>query len=369
MNQLISVIMPAYNAALYLPAAVESVRRQTYKNWELIIADDGSADTTPELLRQFSATDARIRILHQENAGASAARNTGMAHAAGDLIYFMDSDDTIVPEALEKIAGAFSQYDVDIVEFGFQYVNARGETYGGSSPKLDKALFTGDEVRDYLLAETIATSPERSTPNGLTVYNWSAAYTAKFLRSANWQLVSEREYIYEDYYSRLQLFGLAQRVAILPDRLYNYYIHAGSLMQRYQPDRFARVRKLYGDALALCEERGYSDTVKKRVSWFFICNVNVAIYAMLQNVTSAGEQRRQLREIANDGLFIKAVNEWKDAKLPRSRKLLFAAYRSRDPLLLRALFRHQLKKFGGPPGASEQNQNKIKSKNREEYIA
>jgi glycosyltransferase involved in cell wall biosynthesis len=96
----ISVIIPVYNAEKYVAAAVESVLSQTYNNIELLIIDDGSPDKSIEVCQQF--TDPRIKIIRQANKGVSAARNTGIHHAKGDYIAFLDADDIWTPSKLEK---------------------------------------------------------------------------------------------------------------------------------------------------------------------------------------------------------------------------------------------------------------------------
>src|SRR5688500_17587486 len=91
MNKLTSIIIPAYNAASYLPDSVGSVIAQTYPHWELIIVNDGSTDNTLQVLESF--TDPRIRCIHQANSGVSTARNNGIENAKGHYICFLDADD------------------------------------------------------------------------------------------------------------------------------------------------------------------------------------------------------------------------------------------------------------------------------------
>ena len=98
--KLVSVIIPIYRVEKYIAATVESVLAQTYKNFELLIVDDGSPDKSVEICQQF--TDSRIRIIRQENRGVAAARNTGIRHAKGDYLAFLDADDIWLPEKLEK---------------------------------------------------------------------------------------------------------------------------------------------------------------------------------------------------------------------------------------------------------------------------
>jgi len=96
-NHVVSVIIPTYNRAHFLAEAINSVLEQTYKNYEIIVIDDGSTDGTSEIVKQFGN---KIRYFYQENRGPSAARNTGIKNAIGDLVAFIDSDDVWLPEKL-----------------------------------------------------------------------------------------------------------------------------------------------------------------------------------------------------------------------------------------------------------------------------
>lgn len=103
-----SIIIPTYNRAAFLPAAIESVLLQTHSNWELIVVDDGSTDNTREVVTAY--TDSRINYVFQPNAERSAARNNGIAHATGDYVCFMDSDNEMLPTRLAGLQQALSSY-------------------------------------------------------------------------------------------------------------------------------------------------------------------------------------------------------------------------------------------------------------------
>ena len=110
---MISIVLPSFNRARILPKAVESILRQTYKDFELIIVDDGSSDNTREVVKSFN--DDRIVYVHQENAGACVARNNGIYHARGEYIAFQDSDDIWHEDKLEKQLKALQDKHADIV--------------------------------------------------------------------------------------------------------------------------------------------------------------------------------------------------------------------------------------------------------------
>ena len=90
---LLSVIVPVYKVEAYLDRCVESIVGQTYKNLEIILVDDGSPDRSGEICDKWAAKDGRVKVIHKENGGGAAARNTGMYVMTGDLVAFVDSDD------------------------------------------------------------------------------------------------------------------------------------------------------------------------------------------------------------------------------------------------------------------------------------
>ena len=99
----ISVIIPVWNGARYLDACLNSILRQSWQHFEIIIVDDGSRDATWNMLMRWKKQDARIIPFHQENAGVSEARNTAMRHASGDYYRFVDVDDQLPPDSLEQL--------------------------------------------------------------------------------------------------------------------------------------------------------------------------------------------------------------------------------------------------------------------------
>src|SRR5262249_61710555 len=98
---LVSIIMPAYNAGKYIADSIQSVLAQTYSDWELIVVDDGSTDNTATVVQQFVTRDSRIKYFFQENGRLGKARNTGIKNASGSLIAFLDSDDLWLETQLE----------------------------------------------------------------------------------------------------------------------------------------------------------------------------------------------------------------------------------------------------------------------------
>lgn len=113
----VSVIIPIYNTAAYLPQALESICKQTLKELQIICIDDGSTDESPQIIKKRATLDERIQIISQKNQGQGAARNHGLSYATGEYIYFMDSDDVLATDCLETCYKLCETEDLDYVTF------------------------------------------------------------------------------------------------------------------------------------------------------------------------------------------------------------------------------------------------------------
>lgn len=125
-NILVSIIMPAYNAGEFIAESIESVIKQTYIDWELIVIDDGSTDNTATIVQEYVSKEKRIRYYYQENAKLAKARNSGIEKSNGDLIAFLDSDDLWLPQKLEFCVNEFCNGDQDIL-FTNSYIFQKAE--------------------------------------------------------------------------------------------------------------------------------------------------------------------------------------------------------------------------------------------------
>lgn len=111
---LISIIVPVYQVRDYVGECVESIQQQTYTNLEILLVDDGSTDGSGEVCDEYARKDERIRVIHQENKGLSGARNAGLDNVHGEYIAFVDSDDLVLTNYVEKLYGLIMKYEADI---------------------------------------------------------------------------------------------------------------------------------------------------------------------------------------------------------------------------------------------------------------
>ena len=124
---MVSIILPVFNAERFLPQCLDSILSQTYQAWELIAVDDGSKDGSIEILKSYKKRDNRIHIISKENEGVSIARNVALEHAHGDYIYFVDSDDIVMPEALMILVKAMDSNKATFVKSDFLPIDEQGK--------------------------------------------------------------------------------------------------------------------------------------------------------------------------------------------------------------------------------------------------
>ena len=125
---LLSIIVPVYNTAPFLLACIESILSQDFTSFDLILIDDGSTDNSGIICDDFARKDSRIHVFHKKNEGVSSARNLGLDNAYGEWVYFVDSDDQILPEGLRTLVNGISE-DVDIVLGGYERYDESGTLF------------------------------------------------------------------------------------------------------------------------------------------------------------------------------------------------------------------------------------------------
>jgi glycosyltransferase involved in cell wall biosynthesis len=213
----ISVILPVYNNEEYITKSVESVLEQSFSDFELIIVDDGSTDSTSEILDSF--TDSRIRLIRQPNQGPGAARNNALEIALGDYIMYLDSDDWFSPDALEVAYGEATRYDTDLTFFQMINYN-QGDIYENDW----FSLKTFDES-----FENRAFSPSQ-TPGSifdLSVGVCQKIYNHEFLKRIDARF--PEGIFFEDMPFFYYVYLKAERVSIIKKNLYFRRKHDGSI--------------------------------------------------------------------------------------------------------------------------------------------
>lgn len=222
MRPLISVIVPVYNVEAYLCFCLDSVLSQTLQDFEVICIDDASSDSSYKILSEYAHKDSRIHVLRNgQNKGLSYTRNVGLDAAKGTYIYFLDSDDTIVPECLEKACHAAEENAADFVMFGAKLLqDGRQRTYVSFTQQICDKVWNGRELFTVL----------QNSPAGIfscvQFKLWRSAFLLQF------GLRFYEEIYYEDLLFNFSTMMYAKKIVCIPDLLYHYCRRCNSIIMQ-----------------------------------------------------------------------------------------------------------------------------------------
>lgn len=215
-DMLVSVIVPVYNVAPYLGECLESVCSQTYKNLEVILIDDGSTDESGEICDRWCDKDSRVRVIHQQNAGVSCARNAGLCVCTGDLIAFVDSDDWLDWQMLEKLVRCLLENDADAAMCGF--VDCPHGT------PVEKGLFPAPPC------DFTGTVYQMMRRNGYFTALWAKLFRRELIFREGGPIRFDPALAFgEDEVWLLELLREAGRTAFVPEALYFWRPREGSV--------------------------------------------------------------------------------------------------------------------------------------------
>ena len=214
-NPLISIIVPVYKVEQYLERCIESVLRQTFRDFELILVDDGSPDCCGSICERYAAQDARIRVIHQENQGQAAARNHAVQQANGAYIVFVDSDDYVEPDCLEYLMMLKNEYEADMTIGGFTYL------YEGKQSKSRSA-----EEKEEVLGACQALIRMNYT-KGFGATPWAKLYKKELIVKHPFP----EGQIYEDLATLYKIVGDCETIAVGTRKIYYWLQRSGSTMR------------------------------------------------------------------------------------------------------------------------------------------
>lgn len=228
----VSIVIPAYNAAAFIERTVESIKKQSYPNWELLIVNDGSKDNTGAVIDKIAASNERIIALHQENGGEIAARHTGVAHATGEWIMFVDADD-MLPETSIASLMKYHQTGIDIIVGTIHVQNFKP---------------TGEKFEDYFFKNrNIGIMSGTEFARGVMTYNIQMSacgklYKKSILDSFHWCLDRQIKQN-PDLLMNLGIGAYVNKVCVTNEPVYEYLISEGTASSGVMP--FANWMRLF----------------------------------------------------------------------------------------------------------------------------
>ena len=223
---LISVIVPVYNILEYLPRCVESIRKQSYPNLEILLVDDGSTDGTGALCDELAGKDERIRVYHKENGGSSSARNLGLSKARGEYIGFVDSDDYISENMYQCLYEGIVKYDVCVAQVGRDEIDEQGNLLPNicEPPAKDEVIGHRDFLKELLM------------------HRGDCSFCTKLFHK---NVLEGKEFptgaLNEDFHFLIELLPKIGQIVSLPPQAYHVFYRMGSNSRKKDAEQFSRV--------------------------------------------------------------------------------------------------------------------------------
>ena len=340
-NAKVCVIIPVYRVdAALLRECIDSVTAQTLRDIEIILVDDGATEELANILDDYSANDNRIKVIRQENAGASAARNAGLASCTADYVTFVDSDDYIAKETLEASYEKITAADLDVLIWGtYKLFPDHTEEY---TPFTEDIELLSDRQQEFLQLKTLA--------GDLPIYEYPCSkYGSGSCCSKLYRLSFLREYDLkypvgivrsEDVNFNFRVFEKASRIGYMNRFLYYYRQLAGSATYAYRDGGISIFTDALSALLRSIKEFGKSDyfmQVFYMRCMFFILNGMDMDYCNPDNPKAYSVRMKELRDILNEDPYRDALRRLSYANLAFGKKIPLFLMRRRWVRLL-ALF-------------------------------
>lgn len=236
MEQLVSVIVPVYKVEEYLDKCVESIVNQTYKNLEIILVDDGSPDSCPELCDKWAERDSRVKTIHKKNNGVSSARNSALDIAKGEYIAFVDSDDYVENTFISNLINGFSDENIGISICGLFDNEKKVSAESQMTAESNKARIMLFNMKDYPYFEG---------------YIWNKLYKQEVINKAHLRFDTSLR-MCEDTLFNFEYLKHIDNVCLVPTADYHYCYRSDSVM-RVKPiqndfDMIPLIDKFLGDS-------------------------------------------------------------------------------------------------------------------------
>ena len=217
---LVSVIIPVYNAEKYLRLCIESIVNQSYKNIEIIIINDGSTDNSGKICDAYALSDNRIKVIHTQNRGPAAARNTGIENSKGSSIFFLDADDFLETNAINLLIEHYNQHKADMIIGDFNKIEDNNPSDSGHNRVFSSSkLLTKQDIIDY--SRCYLKKPNRFP---LFAYSWGRLFKSSIIKDNNVYFNADL-HTFEDVAFNFNYLNYTNEILFLKEVIYNHLIH------------------------------------------------------------------------------------------------------------------------------------------------
>lgn len=260
-SPLVSVVIPVYKVEKYLRRCVDSVLSQTYSNIEVILVDDGSPDICGDICEQYAESDRRVKVIHRQNGGLSAARNTGIDASKGNFLFFIDSDDAVAGDSIEYFMSTIQKDHSDIAIGSFQLVDERMALHPISSKEKH------DEKSIIMNSEQVLTDSLYELNS--TFHAWGKLYKKELFNDVRYP---EGE-LYEDVGTTYKLYLQAAKISVCLDKKYYYTVRKGSITHSHFQPKMMDSIKFAKIILDVAEDTGVHSLKQAAKTYVFMSAV------------------------------------------------------------------------------------------------
>lgn len=334
MDKKVSIIVPVHNASDFLEECVDSLLKQTYSNLEIILINNASRDNSLELCHQLGRQDARVVVIHTDEPGVSNARNLGLDAMTGDFVTFVDSDDWLELNCIERALETLQAKKADVVVWSFFKNIGERDLQLSLLPK-GKELFTTEEEKEYLYKKSIYAQYDKiSESNDVSVGTvWGKLYPSRLIYDNSLGFIKSLIRA-QDVIFTVNAFRCANTVCYLDESLYHYRIHAESTCQsgRFIPDTSTPFNDLLDEFIKFTEETSTRKDVLNIVNYRIIQVIYWHLdhnYFHAENKKPFLARRREFLSLISKGYYKEAIDNVELAKLPKQRKVMVVLLRKR----------------------------------------
>ena len=251
MEKLVSIIIPIYNSEKYLRECIESIKSQTYRNIEILCVDNGSTDQSLNILKECEKTDNRVKVLKINQKGVSKARNIGITNANGKYIMFVDSDDIIEKNTVEKLMNITISQDSDMVICTNNLINARGK-----ERKLNFSIEYSN--KDNLVQKEKEKTFEYMYKKGIGIQIWNRIVKRKILIENNISFNENMTYD-EDMFFSWECVINSSVINIINEQLYKYRLTKNSAIMKYHDNLYEKYEEAFTNIRKQLEIKDYNE--------------------------------------------------------------------------------------------------------------
>lgn len=318
----VSIIVPCYKVEQYLDRCVKSLVNQTLDNIEIILVDDGSPDSVPEMCDWWAEQDTRIKVVHKKNEGLGMACNSGLEVATGKYVAFVDSDDWVEPEMYETMYNSAQKHNAQMVFGGIRRVNEKGEKTTMYQAKTMAVYDTPEKIVAFSL-DMIASEPSSPIERKIPMSAKIVLYERKQILGNNIRFENEKKLISEDLIFNLDCLVHASCIVEIPEIFYNYFINQNSITQTFHSNRFSQIIDIRSELLNRYHNMPTDFT--NRVNRMTIGYVRKILCKIcLSTELSVNKKKTMVNEICSDSLWRQIKDVYPIKIMPIKHRLFFA---------------------------------------------